>query len=354
MAIFDSTVIAFVSYLSIGVMSLTLVVAVLTLYLRLRLISGERQRRRFNEKWLPIMEKGMYELPKAVPTLKRSELVYFLWLWNSLQERLKGEVKENLNVVARMAKVDAMLEGLLWSNSVNSRLLAMNTAGHLQALTVWGELKNFVQTSENPVVALTAVRSLIRIDSKAAAAVFIPLIGIHKEWPPTQVAGRLKEVKPDAASAYLEGIILAASNEELPRLIRYLRFASVRTAIFVVEGLLAKADNEEVIAACLSVIGEVDSGQSLHLLRRYADHPKWVIKVQVANGLSKQGTQEDVALLLNFLGDREWWVRYRAAHALGSLPFMTLAQLEELKRGLEDSYAIDALMQVIEEKRMAV
>jgi HEAT repeat protein len=330
------------------------VVAILTLYIRLRLKISDRQRKRFNEKWLPIMEQSMYELPEAVPPLKRSELIYFLWVWNSLQERLKGEVKENLNAVARMAKVDVVLEGLLRSNSVNSRLLAINTAGHLREQTVWGELKSFVQTNENPVVSLTAVRSLIRIDAKAAAAIFIPLIRIHKEWPPTQVAGRLKEVRQEVATAYLKEIILTASDGELPRLVRYLRFASVKTAILVVEHLLAKSENEDVIAACLSVISEVDNGQSLLLLRSYAEHPKWIIKVQVANGLSRLGTQEDVELLLTLLGDREWWVRYRAAHALVSLPFMTLVQLEQLKHGLKDSYAIDALTQVIEEKRVAI
>ena len=52
------------------------------------------------------------------------------------------------------------------------------------------------------------------------------------------------------------------------------------------------------------------------------------------------------------LSDPEWWVRYRAAQALMSLPFLSEAELDELRHG-DDRYAADMMAQVAAEKEAA-
>ena len=60
----------------------------------------------------------------------------------------------------------------------------------------------------------------------------------------------------------------------------------------------------------------------------------------VAHGLEQE------PLILSLLGDRVWWVRYRAGQGLLRLTGMTEARLDELRESLADPYAQDMLEQV--------
>jgi len=348
-----------VMYLDVVLLILTLLLLALVVIFRLRLDNQERGRERFMQVWQPVMDQSMYGLAQLVPRhsairIKPADTMNFLLLWNRLQEVLRGEVRENLNAIAHSAKIDAAVLKMLHKGNLSKRLLAINTVGHLRELSAWETLVDIVQENQNPILALTAARALARMDGEKATAVFVPLLVLHKEWPASHVVGILKELNLESFSRCLADAILRAVETDVPRLVRYLRFASGETALAVVHDVLHKYNNAEVLSACLYVIGEFGDRHNLGDVRNFAKHHSWVVRLQVAHVLGKIGTRDDIKILLELLTDREWWVRYRAANALSSLPFVTIAEIEQFRLVQSDTYASDALTQILVEKRLLV
>ena len=77
------------------------------------------------------------------------------------------------------------------------------------------------------------------------------------------------------------------------------------------------------------------------------------VRIQAARALGRIGKPEHVELLTRMLADRDWWVRYRAAQALVSLPFMGPNALRRLRDSQEDRYAGDILEQTMAEAGLA-
>jgi HEAT repeat protein len=77
------------------------------------------------------------------------------------------------------------------------------------------------------------------------------------------------------------------------------------------------------------------------------------VRLHAAQALGRLGTREDEWHLRRALADSQWWVRYRAAQALGNLPFMDVDRLRRITEDVEDRYGRDILRQVIAEKELA-
>ena len=75
--------------------------------------------------------------------------------------------------------------------------------------------------------------------------------------------------------------------------------------------------------------------------------------MQAAKVLGRVGEREHLALLQSLLDDPEWWVRYRAAQAIASLPFVGPNQLRAMRRKQNDPYARDILNQAMAEVGLA-
>ena len=58
-------------------------------------------------------------------------------------------------------------------------------------------------------------------------------------------------------------------------------------------------------------------------------------------------------MLESLLDDKEWWVRYRAAQAIASLPFLGPNQLRQIRDRQTDRYAGDMLQQCFAEVGIA-
>ena len=70
-----------------------------------------------------------------------------------------------------------------------------------------------------------------------------------------------------------------------------------------------------------------------------------------ARALGRIGNTSDQALLLDLVEDRNWWVRYRAAQALASLPGLSRGDLAAMRARTSDRFAADMLDQVLAEGR---
>ena len=53
---------------------------------------------------------------------------------------------------------------------------------------------------------------------------------------------------------------------------------------------------------------------------------------------------------MTLLSDRVWWVRNRAAEAIGSLPCITLMELKKIKIAVNDRFGKEMMGEIIAEK----
>lgn len=319
---------------TITIHAFILLLVVWILVLRVLRRITERRRRNMVDVWRPLLAESLVEVPAPLPSLHPRDHVPFLYLWNHLQESIKGDASGQLNDVARRAGMDTVAMRLLHTGRLRLQLLAVATLGHLKEASVWDKLVQLAH-AHNAFLALEAARAMVRIHPKAALPLLIPLISTRSDWSPLKVMALLNEAGADLAATALAQATVSAPPSIAARLIRLL--ASLRSpyALPIIRQLMnEQKPAEDVIAASLSFFGECSDPQDLPMVRSYLTHPTWYIRVQAATALGKIGLEEDEARLIGLLEDTYWWVRYRAAEALSKLPSMSEAKMAELQATL--------------------
>jgi len=294
----------------------------------------ERRRRNMVDVWRPLLAESLVEVPATLPSIHPRDHVLFLYLWNSLQESIKGDASGQLNDVARRAGMDTVAVRLLHTGRLRRQLLAVATLGHLKEASVWDELVRLAH-ADNAFLAIEAARGMVRIRPKAAITRLIHLISARSDWSPLKVMALLNEAGADLVAPALAQATVSAPSRIAARLIRLL--ASLRSpyALPIIRQLMnEQKPAEDVIAASLSFFGECSDPQDLPMVRVHLTHPTWYVRVQAATALGKIGLEEDEARLIGLLGDSYYWVRYRAAAALSNLPSMTEVNMAELQATL--------------------
>lgn len=330
--------------LTITIHAFILLLFVWILVLRALRRMTERRRRNMVDVWRPLLAESLVEAPATLPSIHPRDHVLFLYLWNSMQESIKGEASEQLNDVARRAGMDTVALRLLHTGRLRLQLLAVATLGHLKEASVWDELVRLAH-AHNAFLSIEAARAMVRIRPKAAIPLLIPLISTRSDWSPLKVMALLNEAGADLVAIALAQATVSAPPPIAARLIRLLASLRSPSALPIIRQLMnEQKPAEDVIAASLSLFGECSDPQDLPMVRVYLTHPTWYIRVQAATALGKIGLEEDEARVIGLLGDTHWWVRYRAAEALSKLPSMTEAKMVELQATLPTVESQEVIM----------
>ena len=317
---------------------------------RARRRNSARTRRedRIERQWLPILVADSADVPDALPPLDRRDLIPFLTLWNQLQESFTGDITGRLNEIARRAGVDVKARQMLDRRSLPQRLLAVSTLGHLGDRLDHDSWNALVQLTadRDGLLSLAAARALTRIDAASAMPVILPHLSERDDWSRNYVLAMLTDLGAEVVSKPLTEAALRVPADRAQRLLQYFSVAQVADAAPVLRALIAQTSDVECLAACLKVFADVDD---LDTVREYLHHGSWQVRVQAVNVLGRLGAAHDYALLLPLLSDSEWWVRYRAAKALCSLPGIELSQIKGLSKKHADGFARDMLVHVLAE-----
>ena len=311
-----------------------------------RLRNGVRTRRqsRIENVWLPILVADT-EVPRTLPPLGSRDVIPFLTLWNQLQESFTGDISRHLNEVARRAGADVLARLMLEDRGLRRRLLGVSTLGHLGDHNAWNALVRLTSDKDG-LLSLAAARALTRIDGAAALPVILPRLSEREDWSKNYVLAMLMDLGADVVSKPLTEAALHVPVDRAERLIQYFTVAQVADAVPVVRQIIQRTRSNECLAACLRVFADVDD---LDTVREYLHHPSWHVRVQAVNVLGRLGDASDQAILLPLLSDPEWWVRYRAAKALCSLPGADLSRIKNLSAKHDDAFARDMLVHVLAE-----
>ncbi|MCU0240506.1 MAG: HEAT repeat domain-containing protein [Pyrinomonadaceae bacterium] len=204
---------------------------------------------------------------------------------------------------------------------------------------------------KNPIISLWTVKALFRIDKDLALQHYFSMIAKREDWSPVLVAKLLKELTSDFISKPLSDLVGDYYIKNLPdrqmaRVISYLSLAHVSDYSNLIAQIMSESNQQEILIACLRL---ADSEQMLPRIRKLAKDDRWQVRMQVVLALGRLGEEEDVEILVKALNDIEWWVRYRAACALTSMPFMTEEYLIELSETLPNEFARDIVKQVLAE-----
>lgn len=334
-----------------GTLALVLTGAALLwlLFLRLCLLVRQKQRQRTLHRWRPLLMSSLYQPPEALPRLTRLELPHVLELWNHLHDSLGDEARRSLERLAGQARIPAVVSAMLRNKDFYRRHLAARTAGKLRLASTWDGLRELL-ASDSPALSLVAARALVQIDAARAVPLLMPQLTGCGGWHP----GAVREILHLAGAGHVVKPLLQAvatvSADKLPQLIQFLaEIAPGEAAPLISRFLATPVDDEKLLNACLDVL---NSPGELEVVRALARHANWHVRVHAAKALGRLATREDEALLVDMLGDSQWWVRYRAAQALAQLPGMNFAELLQIKDTRTDRDARDMLHQVMAEREL--
>jgi len=331
------------------ILGLVGLIAVQLVVVRLRTATRLRRQRDVERLWLPLMVAGLDRAPESLPPIEPRDMASFLVLWNRLHDALSDGSNAALLHVAVLAGAGEAARLMISSRRVRDRILAITTLGRLRDKAMWARLVQHASSSDS-TMSLAAALALVRIDSKAATPLLLPMIASRDDWPMGTVAQMLREAGTDVISEPLVKAAYLAAPERAHRLLRYIRLADVRAAAALVRLLIRRVHHVESITACLRAFTD---GTDLGAIRPLLYHPRWEVRVRAVETIGRLGTASDEGRLIAMLSDPEWWVRYRAAEALCVLLSGDPGRVKRLKATQGDPFARDILTHVIAERGVA-
>jgi HEAT repeat protein len=322
------------------------------LIVRRYMLHEERMRARVIATWRPVLTQVAIEgrASDSLPRVRRSQLPYLLEEWNAMQDAVRGEAAAQLNELALRIGLDDVARGLMHSRHIGKQILAIRTLGHVRDQTAWKSLQEQL-VAANALVSFYAAAALVRIDAQRAMPGIMLQVAERESWPGEAMARLLVDAGADVAREPVRALMLALEPGKVPPLMPWLaKVDAVLGSEVAIEMLRRHPDDAPIVAAALQVILEP---ALVPELRRFGASANAHVRENLAQALGRLGDLAETELLMTLLGDRVWWVRYRAGQALLRLPGMDAAGLDTVRARLTDPYALDMLKHVRAEESLA-
>lgn len=336
-------------WLIAGVVATTLVLFVYTMGLRVAMILSNRRRRAFLGVWREVFAaavlSGEAAREQALPSLSRADRTDLLEEWNRARSIVAGTAVDNLIALAQRVGIPDLAAELLHRRRIQAQIVAVQTFGHLREAPRFDEIRELLDHS-NTALSITAATSLVEIDPAAGIALVVPRIHQRRDWPKNKVSILLREAGSELISEPMYRAIRSAANDDATYLLQFapLMESEVRDAL--VEDLIRESNDPGVLTAALKL---VSGFRGVPRIAALTQHDAWFVRMQAAKVLGRVGQEEHISLLESLLDDPEWWVRYRAAQSITSLPFLGPNQLRKMRQRQKDRYAFDILQQAMAE-----
>jgi len=331
----------------------TIVLFVYTLGLRFATISSVRRRKTFLGEWRKIFAEAMLSEEAAaedpLPIIRADNRVDLLEEWNRARSIVSGQAVSNLIVLAKRVDIPALAMSFLERRRVRAKILAVQTFGHLRDTERRDDIRQYLD-HDSTALSITAAVALVEIDPGYAIPIIVPMIEKRRDWPKNRVSILLRMAGSDRISEPMYRAIRSADNANRTFLMQFARLVEPEVLEALIKDLLLSSNDASVLNAALKLVSGFDGVPRIAALTQ---HKAWFVRMQAAKVLGRVGQREHLSLLEALLDDQEWWVRYRAAQAITSLPFMGPNQLRQLRKRQTDSFAADILQQAFSEAGIA-
>lgn len=336
-----------------AVLATTIVLFVYTMGLRLVTISASARRQTFVSTWRDVFSHAMVSERAAaaapLPTIHHHNRVDLLEEWNRARSIVDGKAVMNLIVLAQRTGIPDLAKSLFEKRRIRSKILAVQTIGHLQDERHRDEVCDLV-AHENTALSITAAGALVDIDPDFGIGVIVPMINSRRDWPKNRVSILLRHAGSERISEPLYRAIRSADVSGRTYLLQFARLIDAEVLDALIADLLRDSNDPGVLNAALKLVSGFGSAPRIAALTQ---HDAWYVRMQAAKVLGRVGQQEHLSLLEAMLDDPEWWVRYRAAQSIASLPFLGPNQLRQLRQRQADPFSVDILQQAFAEVGLA-
>ncbi len=323
----------------------------IALIVRRYLQRQERLHARVVDAWRPLLTQVAIEegASPELPRLPARHLPFLMEEWNALHDAVRGEAATRLNELALRLGLDNAARHLMNSRQVGKQILAIRTLGHLRDPTAWKPLQEQL-VSVNALVSFYAAAALVQIDAQRAMPGIMLQVAERESWPGEAMARLLVDAGADIAREPIRALMLSLEPAKVPPLLPWLAHVDAVLGSEVATELLRRySSDDHVVASALLVLLEP---AALPELRGFAASADPDIRMNLAIAIGQLGDVAEADLLMNMMGDRVWWVRYRAAQALLKLRGMNAGRLEAVRTRLTDPYALDMLKHVRAEETL--
>lgn len=349
---FDATIVA-AFWLTVTVVSASVILFFYTLGYRFSTIVRDRRRRNVAQRWREIIAAAALSSDDAgnvpLPEFTRLEHADLFHEWNLARETVREESATNLVILAKRMGLDEIARGMLDSGQLQSQLAAIQTLGNVGDESSWNAIEQFLQ-QKNTALSVTAAAALVNIDPPRAIQLLMPMIGVRRDWSRTRVSRFLRSAGSEACSEPLFRAIRGSRPVDTVYFLQFAEMAESAVIDAITEDLIRSSNEPSVLSAALRLIsGHAGVPRIVSLVQ----HNVWYVRMHAAKVLGRVGQPEHLSLLQSLLSDREWWVRYRAAQAITSLPFLGPNRLRQIRDGQKDAFARDMLEHVLAEVGLA-
>ncbi len=332
-----------------AVLVTTIILFVYTMGLRVATIAANNRRQRFLCSWRDVFAGSMLSLQTAghvpLPSIGRHDRIDLLEEWNRARSIIDGSAIKNLIVLAHRTGIPDLAKKLMRRRRISSKILAIQTFGHLRDTSHRDQIRELVD-HDNTALSITAAVALVEIDPDFAISIIVPLIEKRRDWPKNRVSILLRMAGSERISEPMYRAIRSADTGGKTYLLQFARLIEAEVLDALVEDLIRTSNDPGVLNAALKL---VSGYRGVPRIAALTQHDTWFVRMQAATVLGRIGQQEHLSLLESLLDDQEWWVRYRAAQSIASLPFLGPNKLRQLRLNQTDPFASDILGQAMAE-----
>ncbi len=338
-----NTVTKFALWTITGVIVTTVVLFFYTVGLRFATNTERKRRKCFLEKWRDVFAAAALSRDAALllelPRLVESEHAHLLEEWNLARSIVFGDAADNLIVLAGRIGIAEIAGELLEMHRVQSKIVAVQTFGHLGDKQRFDDVHALLDDL-NTALSITAATSLVEIRANRGIEIVVPMIAKRRDWPRNRVSILLREAGSDLISEPMYRNIRSASDDDKKYLMQFARLMESEVRDALVEELIRETEDPGLLTSALKL---VSGYRGVPRIVALTQHKAWFVRMQAAKVLGRIGQREHLGLLESLLEDTEWWVRYRAAQAITSLPFLGPNELRQMQQRQKDRFAIDIL-----------
>lgn len=335
----------------VAVLTVLLALVLLAAIVLLRMYSQMRERRdeRARMHWSQAMQQVLAGNDVQVRRLRRGEAPGFIEGWNAIHESLPGADSRRLVPLGQRVGL-AQASRRMLRGRPHHRAMAIVALGYLRDPGTFDDLAGFLRDS-SPIVSLCAAHALGNVDPSRGMAMFVPMILTREDWVPGSVARILSNNEDGSAARELGEVVLRANDGTKAKLVRFLADIDAKRAARVIRELLDHPVDDHVTSVCLQLVKDK---QDRERVANLLGASRWHVRMHAATALGRIGEAADGHLLEPMLADEVWWVRYRAAQALLSLPGVDAAAMRQMQQRQADAYGRDIIDQVLAEDAMEV
>ena len=294
--------------------------------------------------------------PESLPVIGRRDRRHVLKIWCHIGNSVAGDALDRLTDLGRRLGLDqvalAILTpgGLRLANPSSAEvLLALRAAERLQIVAVWEPLKKIVSVGPAPLDRFAA-RALVAIDATAAAPAILPALIRQGRWAAHLVEDLMEVGVADAVEHYA-ALLEEVSDEAIPGLALLLDRCNNPITLLAVRSRLAADQtlDPDALAALLNTLSVVGGEAERKMVSAFSGHEQWFVRMRAAQAVGQCGDQRDAALLESLLSDPNWYARYHAARAVLAITELGRSYLQAFAERTEDRFAHDMALHVLAE-----